>query len=48
MNGPENWRNPSIPSRDRKRLSATEDVDLAPEYAAALTPDGNGNGWKSE
>ncbi len=24
----------------------TEDVDLSPEYAAALTPDGNGNGWK--
>src|SRR5881397_2306848 len=24
----------------------TEDVDLTPEYAPALTPDGNGNGWK--
>jgi multidrug efflux pump len=23
-----------------------EDVDLTPEYAPALTPDGNGNGWK--
>ena len=23
-----------------------EDVDLVPEYAPALTPDGNGNGWK--
>ncbi len=25
---------------------AAEDVDLVPEYAPALTPDGNGNGWK--
>ena len=24
----------------------SEDVDLVPEYAPALTPDGNGNGWK--
>jgi multidrug efflux pump len=24
----------------------TEDVDLTPEYAPALTPDDNGNGWK--
>jgi multidrug efflux pump len=24
----------------------TEDVDLTPEYAPALAPDGNGNGWK--
>jgi multidrug efflux pump len=24
----------------------TEDVDLTPEYAPALVPDGNGNGWK--
>jgi len=24
---------------------APEDVDLTPEYAPALTPDGNGNGW---
>ncbi len=24
----------------------TEDVDLTPEYAAALAQDGNGNGWK--
>jgi multidrug efflux pump len=23
-----------------------EDIDLTPEYAPALTPDGNGNGWK--
>jgi multidrug efflux pump len=23
-----------------------EDVDLVPEYAPALSPDGNGNGWK--
>jgi multidrug efflux pump len=23
-----------------------EDADLTPEYAPALTPDGNGNGWK--
>ena len=23
-----------------------EDVDLVPEMAPALTPDGNGNGWK--
>ena len=23
-----------------------EDVDLAPEMAPALAPDGNGNGWK--
>jgi multidrug efflux pump len=25
---------------------ASEDVDLVPDYAPALTPDGNGNGWK--
>ncbi len=25
-----------------------EDVDLVPEYAPALDPDGNGNGWKRE
>src|SRR5256884_5568152 len=25
---------------------AAEDVDLTPEYAPALAPDGNGNGWK--
>jgi multidrug efflux pump len=25
---------------------AAEGVDLIPEYAPALTPDGNGNGWK--
>src|SRR5207237_5190787 len=25
----------------------TEGVDLTPEYAPALTPDGNGNGWKT-
>jgi len=24
----------------------TEDVDLTPEMAPALAPDGNGNGWK--
>jgi hypothetical protein len=23
-----------------------EDVDLTPEMASALAPDGNGNGWK--
>jgi hypothetical protein len=23
-----------------------EDVDLTPEMAPALAPDGNGNGWK--
>ena len=27
-------------------LEGTEDVDLTPEYAPALAPDGNGNGWK--
>jgi multidrug efflux pump len=27
-------------------LEGTEDVDLVPEYAPALAPDGNGNGWK--
>jgi multidrug efflux pump len=25
---------------------SAEDVDLVPEYAPALAPDGNGNGWK--
>jgi multidrug efflux pump len=25
-----------------------EEIDLVPEYAPALTPDGNGNGWKRE
>jgi multidrug efflux pump len=25
---------------------ATEDVDLAPEYAPAFAPGGDGNGWK--
>ena len=25
---------------------AAEDIDLVPEYAPALAPDGNGNGWK--
>ena len=25
---------------------ALEDIDLTPEYAPALVPDGNGNGWK--
>jgi multidrug efflux pump len=25
---------------------AAEAVDLVPEYAPALAPDGNGNGWK--
>jgi len=25
---------------------ASEDVDLVPEYAPAVAPDGNGNGWK--
>jgi multidrug efflux pump len=29
-------------------LEGTEDVDLVPEYAPALTPNGNGNGWKQE
>jgi multidrug efflux pump len=27
-------------------LEGAEDVDLVPEYAPALAPDGNGNGWK--
>jgi multidrug efflux pump len=27
-------------------LEGVEDVDLVPEYAPALTPNGNGNGWK--
>jgi hypothetical protein len=27
-------------------LEGTEEVDLTPEYAPALAPDGNGNGWK--
>jgi multidrug efflux pump len=27
-------------------LEGTEDVDLTPELAPALTPNGNGNGWK--
>jgi hypothetical protein len=27
-------------------LEGIEDVDLVPEYAPALAPDGNGNGWK--
>jgi multidrug efflux pump len=26
--------------------SAVEDVDLTPEFAPALAPDGNGAGWK--
>jgi hypothetical protein len=25
---------------------AAEKMDVTPEYAPALTPDGNGNGWK--
>jgi multidrug efflux pump len=29
-------------------LEGTEDVDLTPEFAPALTPNGNGNGWKQE
>ncbi|MEY2540338.1 MAG: multidrug efflux pump [Verrucomicrobiota bacterium] len=28
--------------------SGGEEIDLVPEYAPALTPDGNGNGWKHE
>jgi multidrug efflux pump len=28
-------------------LEGTEEVDLTPEYAPALAPDGNGNGWKN-
>ncbi|MEY2487256.1 MAG: multidrug efflux pump [Verrucomicrobiota bacterium] len=28
--------------------SGGEEIDLVPEYAPALTPDGNGNGWKRE
>jgi multidrug efflux pump len=31
---------------DAELEGATEDADLVPEYAPALTPDGNGNGWK--
>jgi multidrug efflux pump len=31
---------------DPELEGVTEDVDLTPEYAPALTPDGNGNGWK--
>jgi hypothetical protein len=25
---------------------AAEEMDVIPEYAPALAPDGNGNGWK--
>src|SRR5213594_4053894 len=31
---------------DPELEGVAEDVDLTPEYAPALTPDGNGNGWK--
>jgi multidrug efflux pump len=31
---------------DPELEGVTEDVDLTPEYAPALAPDGNGNGWK--
>jgi len=31
---------------ETEREPAAEDVDLVPEYAPALAPDGNGNGWK--
>jgi hypothetical protein len=27
-------------------LEGTDDVQVSPELAPALTPDGNGNGWK--
>jgi hypothetical protein len=31
---------------DPELEGVTEDVDLTPEYAPALMPDGNDNGWK--
>jgi hypothetical protein len=31
---------------DPELEGVTEDVDLTPEMVPALTPDGNGNGWK--